>query len=347
MGWLDRRWEFLRSVDLSRRAEASFPERMFHPHSRHIMDLLHALTTFTRIVETGSFSAVARESNASHSAVTRLIGQLEEHFGVRLFHRTTRHLSLTEDGQDLLGHARHLIELADEIAATMSSQRRKPTGLVRLGIPSSTARLLVPRLRDFLGQHPGLSIELAVSDQVDNLVEERLDLAVRYGAVNDASLVVRSIGTMRRIAVAAPAYLERHGAPATPADLAGHACVIHDRGPDSARWNFCGPDGPTQVRVSGALVANNSELVRQAVLEGYGIACLSELSVGDDIRSARLCRVLAEYAIERRPVSIVYPSRRHLAPRTRAVIDFLVDQFRNIEPKLARHQTGADGTSGA
>lgn len=303
-----------------------------------IMDLLHALTTFTRIVETGSFSAVARESNIGHSAVTRLIGQLESHFGVRLFHRTTRRLSLTQDGQDLLGLARHMIEVADEITATMSRQQGKPTGLVRVAMPVGATRLLVPRLREFLEYHPGLSVEVLVSDRVENLIEARIDLALRVGAVNDASLVTRNIGTFGRVAVAAPSYLERHGAPATPADLINHSCILPDLGPESGHWTFDGPDGRVRVAVSGALIANSTEVIRHAALAGYGIALLTELQVVDDIRLRRLQRVLPEYPIERYQVSIVYPSRRHLALRTRAVIDFLVEQFRTIESRLAEER---------
>jgi DNA-binding transcriptional LysR family regulator len=201
-------------------------------------------------------------------------------------------------------------------------------------MPVGATRLLVPRLREFLARHPGLSVELLVNDRVENLVEARIDLALRVGVVNDASLVIRAIGTFGRIAVAAPAYLERHGAPATPADLTRHSCVIHDLGPESAYWTFDGPDGSMRVLVSGALIANSTEVVRQAALAGYGIALLTELQVMDDIRAVRLYRLLPDYPIERYQVFIVYPSRRHLAPRTRAVIDFLVEQFRTIETRL-------------
>jgi DNA-binding transcriptional LysR family regulator len=129
------------------------------------MDLLRALSTFTRIVETGSFSAVARETNVSSSAVTRLIGQLEEHFRLRLFHRTTRHLSLTEDGQDLLGRARHIIEAAAELEDTLGHQRSEPIGRVRLGLTAGAARLLTPTVSGLLNRHPGLSLEFIIRDQ--------------------------------------------------------------------------------------------------------------------------------------------------------------------------------------
>jgi DNA-binding transcriptional LysR family regulator len=299
------------------------------------MDLLHALGTFIRVAETGSFSAVARETGTSHSAATRLIGQLEDHFGVRLFHRTTRRISLTEDGQDLLGHARHLLDAASEMEGALGRQRASPTGLVRLGLPVAAATLLVPRLRGLLERHAGLAVELVVRDQFNDLVEERLDVALHVGQPADTSLVARAMGVYGRVAVAAPSYLERRGAPREPADLQGHACIVHDIGPDSARWQFAGADGPVQVTVSGPFRANNSASVHQAALAGYGIAILPELQVLDDIRAGRLYGLLPEYPSGRAQVFVVYPSRRHLAPRTRVVIDFLVDGGRRDEARLA------------
>ena len=294
------------------------------------MDLLHALGTFRRVVETGSFSAVARETGTSHSAATRLVGQLEDHFGVRLFHRTTRKLSLTEDGQDLLNHASQLLEATQEMEATLGRQSTSPTGLVRAGVPPAVATLLVPQLPALFQRYPGLSVELVVADRFGDLIEERLDLALQPAQPGDSSLVARTIGTFGRVLVASPIYLERRGAPSEPADLAQHSCVIHHRGPDSDRWRFTGPDGPIDVTVTGPFHADNTQVVHRATLTGIGIALLPELQVVDDIRAARLYRLLADYPCDRAPVFVVYPSRRHLAPRTRVVIDFLVEGGRAL-----------------
>src|SRR3954447_2040835 len=157
------------------------------------MDLLGALRDFIRVVETGSFSAVAREREVSQSAVTRQIAQLEQHFGVRLFHRTTRRLSLTDDGQALLGHARHLLETAEEMEAALGLQSRSPAGLVRIGVSVAAARFVAPRLPALASRHPGLRIELVVRDQFAEMIEERLDLALRSGEIADVSLVARRI----------------------------------------------------------------------------------------------------------------------------------------------------------
>jgi DNA-binding transcriptional LysR family regulator len=294
------------------------------------MDLIAALRAFVRVTETGSFSAVARETHVSQSAVTRLVAQLEQHFDARLFHRTTRRLSLTDDGQVLLSHARNLLEGADEMEAVLGRQSGTPRGLVRLGTSVAGGLFLATRLPVLLARHPGLSVELVMRDQNSDMVEERLDLAFRSGEIADASLVARRVGNLGRAVVAAPIYLERHGAPSMPEDLAGHICLIHDAVPDPEVWRFTGPDGPVSVRVSGAFIANDSEAVRRAARAGHGIALLPEIQLIDDLRAGRLFRLMEDYESQRVPVHIVYPSRRNLAPRTRVVMDFLVQQTREI-----------------
>jgi DNA-binding transcriptional LysR family regulator len=299
------------------------------------MDLLQALQSFVRVTETGSFSAVARETNTNHSSVTRHVGDLEEHFGVRLFHRTTRRLSLTEDGQDLLQYAQRMIELAQELGGALGRQRASPTGLVRIGVTTVGATLMTPRLRHLMDEYPALSIELVVRDQLGDMIEERLDIALHVGQPPDSSLMARRIGAFGRVLVAAPAYLERRGAPARPADLADHDCVIHEYGPESTQWQFKGPVGLETIRVQGRFHANNAAIVRRAVLDGYGVAMVPEGLIVDDARSARLYRLLPDYQTERQPAFLLYPSRRHLPPRTRVVIETIAKEAAAIAARLA------------
>jgi DNA-binding transcriptional LysR family regulator len=303
------------------------------------MDLIYALHFFIRVVETGSFSAVARESRISQSAVTRQIAQLEQHFEARLFHRTTRRLSLTDDGQSLLAHARQLMEVADAMEAALGRQSSSPTGLVRLGTSIAGGLVLSPRLPVLLARHPGLKVELVMRDQLGDMVEDRLDLEWRSGEIADTSLVARRIGEMGRAVVAAPAYLERCNAPLVPDDLTAHTCLIHSSMPHPDIWRFTGPDGPLMVHVSGAFIANDSVAVLRAARAGHGIALLPEVEVVDDLRAGRLCRLLTDYPSQLMPVHIIYPSRRNLAPRTRVVLEFVVEQTREIQALLA---TGAD-----
>lgn len=311
--------------------------------SGEIMDLLGALTTFVRVADTGSFSAVARQSNSSHSVVTRSIEHLEEHFGVRLFQRSTRRLSLTDDGQNLLAYARPFLETADEMQDAVGRQRASPTGLVRLGIPVAASAWVMPHLPDLVARHPGLAVELVVGDSFGDLIEERLDVALIGWQPPETSAIVRAVGTFGRIAVASPRYLERHGAPSHPAELAHHACIIHERGGDSARWRFRGAGEEIEVQVAGAIRANNSETVRQAALSGYGIARLSEMSVLDDLRADRLRHLLTEFAPMREQLYLVYPTRRHLPPRVRVVIEYMADGVRRLNAHLAGTAQSIDG----
>jgi DNA-binding transcriptional LysR family regulator len=327
---------------LARHSDNLINRQWIYAYIGEIMDLIGALTVFSRIAETGSFSAVARETNTSQSSITRLIDQLEAHFGVRLFHRTTRRLSLTEDGQDLLGHAQHLLEMAEGMEGALGRHRTSPTGIVRLGVTMAGATLLAPRLFGLLAQYPGLQVELVVRDRVGDMIEERLDVAMYVGQPADSSLMARLAGAFGRALVAAPIYLERRGAPSRPADLAEHTCIIHESLPDSALWQFDGPDGPEEIRVESPFRANNAEVVHRAVLAGHGISMVPEALIVDDIRAARLYRLLPKYKTERQPAYVLYPTRRHLAPRTRVVIDFLVEQVGEAAARLEQDDVWGD-----
>jgi len=299
------------------------------------MDLVSTLEVLVRVVETGSFSAVARECGLTQAAVARQISQLEERFSVRLFHRTTRKLSLTDDGQVLLGLTRPVLEGVEGIKAALGRQSVSPVGLVRVGINVTASRLFAQRLPAMLIDHPGLKVDLVVSDRFGDMIEDRLDLAMRVGNITDMSVVARRSGTAVRVAAAAPGYIERHGEPSSPAELANHTCILHDVGPDSDVWTFATPEGPKDFRVSGGFLANDVRAVHIAARVGYGIAYLTLFEVSDDLRSGRLVRVLRDFPAPGIPFSLVYPSRRHLAPRTRLVMDFIWAQVRQIEAEPA------------
>jgi len=299
------------------------------------MDLLGTLQVLVRVVETGSFSAVARERDLTQAAVARQISQLEEHFGVRLFHRTTRKLSLTDDGQMLLGLARPVLDSVEGLEAALGRQSASAVGLVRVGVTVTVSRFLVQRLPTLLAGHPGLKVELVISDRFGDMIEDRLDLALRVGEITDSSLVMRRSWTGERIVVAAPSYVERHGTPSVPADLERHICIVHNVGADSDVWTFVMPEGPQQVRVPGGFLANDVRAVRLAAEIGYGIAFLPLLEVFDDLRRGELVRLLSGFPAPGIPVSLVYPSRRHLAPRTRLVLEFVLDQIREVRSTIA------------
>jgi DNA-binding transcriptional LysR family regulator len=299
------------------------------------MDLLGALGVLVRVVETGSFSAVARERELSQAAVARQVSQLEEHFKVRLFHRTTRKLSLTDDGQMLLGLARPVLDGVDAMEAALGLHSASPVGLVRVGVTVTASRFMAQRLPPLLADHPGLQVELVVSDRFGDMIEDRLDLALRIGEITDASLVVRRSGSATFVVVAAPDYIERKGRPSTPADLAGHTCIVHDVGPGSNVWTLVTSKGSEQFHVSGGFLANDVSAVHLAARSGYGIALLPLFEVLEDLRSGMLVCVLSEFPAPTTPLSLVYPSRRHLAPRTRVVFEFILEQMGQVQAMLA------------
>ena len=299
------------------------------------MDLLGALGVLARVVETGSFSAVARERELSQAAVARQISQLENHFGVRLFHRTTRKLSLTDDGQMLLGLARPVLDGVDSIEAAVGKQSASPVGLVRIGVTVTGSRLFSERFPALLADHPGLKVELVVSDRFGDMVEDRLDLAMRIGEITDASLVARRLGTASFVLVAAPNYIKRKGRPSTPADLASHTCIVHDVGPGSDVWTFMTSEGPKEFKVSGGFLANDVSAVHLAARSGYGVAMLPLIQALDDVRAGRLVSVLNDFLVPGPSLSLVYPSRRHLAPRTRLVLEFIIEQAKQVQAMLA------------
>jgi DNA-binding transcriptional LysR family regulator len=301
------------------------------------MDLLAAFRTFIRIAETGSFSAVAREVGATQPAISRQIAALEEHLGVRLLQRSTRSLRLTEDGQDLLGHARLVVETVEETEAAIGRRRSEAVGLVRVGCPTVFGKLyLAPHIGTLLDRYQQLSVEMLMTDDVVDMVQSGLDLAIRVGEISDAGLVARRVGSTVALAVAAPSYIARYGEPSVPDQLSQHQCIIFTRlmNPDS--WTLDGPDGAISVPVNGRLRVNSIEAVMEAALAGVGIALLPTWMLRDEVREGRLQAVLQGWPPRRRSISLVYPSRRFLAPRTRAVIDFLVDEFR-LDPVISAY----------
>jgi DNA-binding transcriptional LysR family regulator len=294
------------------------------------MDLLAAFRTFVRITETGSFSAVAREAGSTQPAVSRQLAALEEYLGVRLFQRSTRSLHLTEDGQDLLGRARMVIEAVEETESAVGRRRTSPAGLVRVGCPSVFGRVWVaPRIGRLLERFPDLAVELVISDEVADMIQEGLDLVVRIGEITDPALISRRIGATTSVAFAAPAYLAAHGEPQHPSELPDHDCIVFSRGTDPDLWTFNGDEGPISVHVCGRFRASGIESVLAAAVAGLGIVRVPLWMVRDPLNNGSLVPILRRWQAPPRPISAVYPSRRFLAPRVRAVIDYLVEEFRD------------------
>lgn len=301
------------------------------------------MAAFVRVVEAGGFSAAARELRLSPSAVSKLVARLEDRLGARLLQRTTRSLGLTDEGRLFLGRAREILEEMEAAEELVRDARLRPRGLLRVSLSHGFGMSqVVPLLPAFRERCPEVELQLAFADRRVDLVGEGHDVAIRLGEVAEEGLVARRLGEHRRFVCAAPSYLARRGVPATPADLAGHDCILFE-GPERLnRWPFRRPDGSVErVRVAGRYRSDNGDALHALLLGGAGIAWSAEFLAAPDLLAGRLVRVLADHeAPLQTPIHAVYPQRRHLPGKVRALIDFLVERFAPVPP-WRRHPAGA------
>ena len=304
------------------------------------MDLLGPMRTFVRVVEAGSFTAVAAEQNTTQPTISRQVAALEEHLGARLLTRTTRALTLTDDGRAFYDHALRAIEAIGEAENAVGRRQAKPTGTLRLAVPVVLGRRqIVPRLARFLGRYPEVSIDLVMSDGFVDLVEQGIDLAIRVGEITEQSLVARKIGMVRRLTVASPAYLKAKGTPRCPEDLKSHDCIVYTRLATGNRWHFESKDGPLGVTVSGRYRVDNSEAVREGVLASLGIAVIPAFAFSGEVERGEVKVLLKAFEPKPLPLNAVYASRRFVPPRVRAMIDFLAHEL-EINPVLSGYGAG-------
>jgi DNA-binding transcriptional LysR family regulator len=294
------------------------------------MSIAGDMEVFVRVVETGGFTPAAKALGMTPSAVSKLVSRLEDRLGARLFQRTTRRLSLTEEGQAFHRHAQRIVQDIADAERAVTHMGDAPRGLLRVSAAVTFGlHQIHPLVPEFLSLYPEVRLELNLSDVFVDLVQEGYDMAIRGGPLTDTSLIARKLGDFGRPVVAAPAYLKRHGRPKTPEELKRHNCIAFVQ-PQLNLWPFRDPKtgrGYT-VDVSGSVVANNGETVLQMALLGVGLARLGEFSAGDAIKAGKLVPVLEEYdSRDRLMISAVYPSRRHLPPKVSAFVDFLAKKF--------------------
>lgn len=298
-------------------------------------DAFALFQTFVRVVEAGSFTAVATERNTSQPTISRQIAALEDYLGCLLFQRTTRSLTMTDDGRVFYEHALRTIEAATEAESAVGRRKGKPSGRLRIAASVVFGRLhVIPRLPRFMARYPDIEIDLMMNDGFSDLVEEGIDLSIRVGLIADSSLIARRIGTTRRAVVATPDYLARRGVPRTPEDLQSHDCIVYSRLATGENWTFAGPDGPFTMPINGRFHVNNTEGVRAAILEGLGIGYVPVWHFVDgEIESERLIVLLRDFEPQPQPISAVYSSRRFLPLKVRTAIDFFATEFA-LEPRL-------------
>lgn len=297
------------------------------------MDKLQAMKTFVRVVEAGSFSAVAHESDTTQSAVSKQVAALERELGARLLTRTTRSLALTEEGERYFEQARRLVAEIAEAEGALRRGEQQLTGWLRIAASVGFGRLkLMPLVQSFLAQHPAVKIDLRLSDSFIDLVEQGIDVAVRLGDLPDSSLIARRVGTAYRMLMAHRDYVRSlpkgKKAPRVPDDLVDHNCIVYTELAMRNAWTFTAgpgaaePVGTTRiVRVEGNLQTNSSEVMRASVLAGMGIGYSPNWLFDDELASGEVQRILPDWEAIPIPIQLVSPQERRHSAKVRAFVD--------------------------
>lgn len=293
------------------------------------------LFLFVRAISTGSLSAAGRSLKISPAVASKRLARLEQTLGVRLVQRSSRRLSLTEEGAAYYERVAPLLNQLEEAGAAAAGGRAEVQGTLRVTATNAFGRRwLGPLAAEFCRAHPRATVNLYLSDEVEDLLAGGLDLAVRIGQPQDSACIARRVASNRLLLVASPAYLKKHGTPRRPADLARHRCIPLLRpGRDTAAWRFRGDDGPLALSIGGPLGTNSGELAHDWAARGEGITRKSVWDVADDLVAGRLVTVLDDCIDEPADIHVLYPSRQFVPPRVRRFIEFL-------EMRLAKAERG-------
>jgi len=287
------------------------------------MDRFLLMHSFARVVETGSFSAVARELGTGQPNVSRHIAALERHLGARLLHRSTRKLTLTPEGERYYSETRGVIDAITE-AESNARGEDAPQGLLRVACPTLLGRShILPRVKAILTQFPGMEIDLQIGDRYIDLVEEGIDLAIRIGTLKDSALKARRIGAAERVCVASSEYLAEHLAPTHPNDLRNHNCIVYTLSSAGSTWSF----RDINVAVRGRLRVNTPDGIRSGVLDGIGVAYAPGWLFEDALADGRVHSLLIEHRGPPVPINFVYAAQRLLPRRARVFMDFIAEAF--------------------
>lgn len=300
-----------------------------YPQNVLNMDITDELKAFVATAQTGSFTAAAEQLGTSNRLTSKYVAALEERLGARLLQRTTRKVGLTPAGEDLLTRAPALLDDLDDLIATVTEGSRGLAGMIRVSASVTFGEAYIsPMLARFARRHPGISLDLRLTDAFTDLAAEGIDLAFRIGRSETLSLKTRKLGTIRSVVVASPGYLAEHGAPANPADLPHHSCIIDTNRRMPKRWSF-GQGEP--VAVEGRFQVNSARAAAMLALDDLGLAYVPHFAVCDEITAGTLVPVLTDHAHEGGPLSAVYLEGRVLPRKVRALIDFAAEDIRQAD----------------
>jgi LysR family transcriptional regulator for bpeEF and oprC len=295
-----------------------------------MMDQLAAMRVFNRVADRGSFVQAAEELAISRAAASAHVASLEKHLGVRLLNRTTRKVSLTAEGAEFLRRSRRILDELRDAEETLRETRTRPRGRLRVDVPVAFGRyLLLPELPKFTRRYPEIDLDLRLNDRVVDLVAEQVDVALRVGPLRQSGLVARRIGQTTMVTCAAPAYLEEHGEPRTPDELAQHR-LLGLSSPSGAppEWTFPAPYTPRRLRLKFNLTFNAAEAPVIAAASGLGIVHTADLLVAEYVARGELVLILRDFVEPGPPMSLVYPSAGHQSAKVRVFSDFTADLLR-------------------
>ncbi len=292
------------------------------------MDRFQEMQTFTTVVDAGSFVKAADALGMSKAGVSRYVGELEARLGVRLLNRTTRRLSLTDEGQLFYVRSKELLASLDEAEAELTSRSEAASGLLRVNAPVTFGILhLAPLWGVFRNRYPKVSLDVTLSDRVVDLVEEGYDLAIRIASLPSSTLISKRLATTRMVLCASPQYLKAHGKPRHPADLAQHAVIAYSYWSTRDEWHFEGPDGPVSVKTQPCMHTNSGDTCRAAALAHQGVILQPSFLVGPDLAAGTLVELMPAYRSSEVGIYAVYPTRKHVSPKVRALVDFMAEHF--------------------
>ena len=290
------------------------------------MNRFDELNAFFSVVEAGGFSAAARRTGESQPTVSKSVAALEKRLGVALFNRSTRSVTLTDQGQRYYARTKPLVDELDDADGELTSSTLKISGLIRIGAPSTFGRLhILPLIPALLSLYPELLVDLVLSDFVRDTVEDRIDLTIRVGTIEDSEAVVRRVATTPLVCVGSRRYFEKRGIPKSPVELIDHNCLLYGGLTELEKWPFKGPEGRFSVSVRGNLSSNSVETIRAAVLAGVGIGLFAKVSLADELRHPDVITILGEFMSDVRDISLVWPKRRFVPARVRQVTDFFAE----------------------
>lgn len=292
------------------------------------MDRFLEMQTFNAVVDAGSFVKAADALNMSKAAVSRYVVDMETRLGVRLLHRTTRRLSLTEEGQVFYARSKELLAELQEAEDEITSRSDAASGLLRINAPFTFGILhLAPLWGAFKAQHPKVTLDVTLADRLVDLVEEGYDVAIRIATLESSTLVSKRLATTRMVLCASPTYLAQHGTPTHPADLAQHSVISYSYWATKDEWRFNGPEGPVSVKTNPCIHTNSGDTCRAAALSHQGVILQPTFLVGKDLSDGTLLELMPEYRSIELGIYAVYPTRKHVSAKVRALIEFLAARF--------------------